>query len=219
MEEKVPELLKDLGMKFPTENSKKKYRYGLYKCSFCNNEFEARTGHIKRGAQKSCGCLKRGNSNSIKHGLRNHRMYSTWNGMMARCYNINTNNYINYGGRGIIVCERWHNIENFIEDMYPSFIEGLTLDRVNVDGNYEPENCRWIDRGTQAQNTRKIKSTNTSGYRGVSWHKGVGKWRVQIFINYKSKHLGHFTNPAEGARAYDQYIIDNNLEHTKNFDY
>ena len=152
------------------------------------------------------------------HGLTTHRLYQTWTGMMARCYNINTNNYINYGGSGIRVCERWHNVANFIEDMFPSFIEGFTLDRINVEGNYEMENCRWTDKSTQTQNTRKIRSTNTSGYRGVSWDKKYNKWKVEISVNNKKKHLGYFTNPADGARAYDQYVIDNNLSHTKNFD-
>ena len=211
-EKKVPKLIRDLGTRFPLETSKRKIRYGLYECPFCGNEFEALTGDIKRGKQKSCGCLTK------THGLRKHRLYSTWNNMMRRCNNIRRKDYKNYGGRGISVCERWHNIENFIEDMYPSFEEGLTLDRINVEGNYEPDNCRWIDRNTQAQNTRKLKSTNTSGYRGISWHKRVGKWIVRIQISNKNKHLGCFTNPEDGARAYDQYIIDNNLAHTKNFE-
>jgi len=218
LEYNKPELIRDLGMRFPTENSKRKYRYGLYKCPFCNNEFEALTAHIKSEKQKSCGCLNRDNSHSIKHGLTKHRLYSIWKGMMARCYNMNTNNYINYGSNGIRVSERWHNVANFIEDMFPSFIEGFTLDRKDVTGNYEIENCRWVDRSTQAQNTRKIRNTNKSGYRGVFWHKGTGKWLVRITVNYKKKHLGYFTSPEEGARAYDQYIIDNNLAHTKNFD-
>ena len=208
----TPVLLEDLGMRYPTENSKKKKHYSLYECPFCSNEFEAHTYYIKSGKQKSCGCLTK------THGLSTHRLYSIWTGMMARCYNMNTNNYINYGSNGIRVSERWHNVANFIEDMFPSFIEGFTLDRKDVTGNYEPNNCRWADRSTQAQNTRKLKSTNTSGYRGVFWHKGTGKWVVRISVNNKSKHLGCFTNPEEGARAYDQYIIDNNLSHTKNFD-
>ena len=158
------------------------------------------------------------NIGTKSHGLSNHRLYNTWNNMMKRCYNMNTDSYVNYGGKGIIVCERWHNVANFIEDMFPSFEEGLTLDRRDASGNYEMANCRWVDRNTQAQNTRKIMITNTSGYRGVCWHKSIGKWIVQIQINSRIKHLGCFTNPEEGARAYDQYIIDNNLSHTKNFD-
>ena len=160
------------------------------------------------------------NIGTKSHGLSNHRLYKTWSGMMERCYKTSkgSKNYSGYRGRGIIVCERWHNVANFIEDMFPSFIEGLSLDRINVEGNYEMENCRWVDKNTQAQNTRKIMITNTSGYRGVCWDKRECKWKVRITVNNKSKHLGYFTNPEEGARAYDQYIIDNNLAHTKNFD-
>ena len=106
---------------------------------------------------------------------------------------------------------------NFVEDMLPSFEKGLTLDRLDVNGNYAPENCRWTDKNTQAQNTRKLRNTNKSGYRGVCWDKSIGKWKVQITINSKIKYLGYFTDPEEGARTFDQYIIDNNLEHTKNF--
>ena len=153
------------------------------------------------------------------HGLRKHRLYSIWNSMMARCYNMNKDEYKNYGGRGITVCERWHNVANFIEDMFPSFIEGFTLDRIDVHGNYEPENCRWVTRNIQSQNTRKLMITNKSGYRGVGWNKSVGKWVARIKINNKNKYLGCFTNLEEGARAYDQYVIDNNLAHTKNFEY
>lgn len=210
-EKKIPNLIRDVGMRFPLETSKQKKRYGLYECPFCGNEFKAITGHIKNGKQKSCGCLTK------PHGLSNHILYHTWNNMMKRCYNLKRPDYISYGGRGITVCERWQNPINFIEDMFPSFEKGLTLDRIDVHGNYEPDNCRWADRNTQAQNTRKLKSTNTSGYRGVCWDKSMGKWVVQITINYKTKHLGYFTNPEEAARAYDQYIIDNNLAHTKNF--
>lgn len=218
-ENKVPKLIRDVGMMFPTENSKKKRRYGLYECPFCGNEFEAQTDNIKSEKQKSCGCSKRENSGPIKHGLSNHPLFGIWSAMISRCGSPKNKAFKYYGGRGITVCERWKNPINFIEDMFPSFEEGLTLDRINVDGNYEPDNCRWVDRNTQAQNTRKIMITNTSGYRGVCWHKKYNKWQVRIAVNNKNKHLGCFTNPEEAARVYDQYVIDNNLSHTKNFEY
>ena len=152
-------------------------------------------------------------------GLRGHRLYKTWAGMYHRCYNEKNPKYKNYGGRGIRVCDRWHTMSNFIDDMYPSFEEGLTLARINIDGNYEPDNCRWATLTTQNRNTRKIMSTNKSGYRGVYWDKNNNKWRTQIRVNGKTIHIGMFIDLIEGAKAYDQYVIDNNLEHTKNFEY
>ena len=133
--------------------------------------------------------------------------------MRARCYNTNRDYYLDYGGRGIKVCDRWLDIRNFIEDMYPSYQEGLTLDRVDVDGNYEPDNCRWATKSTQAQNTRDIMKTNTSGYRGVSWDKRGKRWRVRIRVENKHIHLGYHQTALEGAKAYETYVRLNNLEH------
>ena len=98
----TPILLKDLGMRFPKENSKRKYRYGLYQCQYCGKEFEIQKHSIKRGNTKSCGCLT-----TATHRLRSHRLYQTWFHMKARCYNEKNPNYINYGGRGIQICDRW----------------------------------------------------------------------------------------------------------------
>ena len=104
---------------------------------------------------------------------------------MSRCYNPKSKRYINYGKRGIEVCKEWHNLETFIEWATLTYIDNLTLDRINVDGNYEPNNCRWTNIITQNQNSQKIRSNNKSGYRGVSLHKKARKWRVTININKK----------------------------------
>lgn len=203
-------LLKDLGMLFPTKISSNKARYGLYKC-YCGNEFKAMTNSVKSKKTKSCGCIKN------KHNLTNHRLYKTWAGMINRCNNPKHKAYKNYGARGITVCDRWNNIANFIEDMYPTFQEGLTLDRIDVNGNYEKENCRWATKEVQARNTQLLRRDNKSGFRGVSWSKYHNKWLCYLAINSKTKHIGLFNTSVEAAKAYDQYIIDNNLEHTKNF--
>ena len=152
-----------------------------------------------------------------KHGLRKHRLYNAWNSMMQRCNNPKNPQYKHYGGRGIRVCDEWLDVSNFIEDMHPAFKEGLSLDRINNNGNYEPSNCRWATMTVQGRNTRKIRSNNSTGYRGVSWDKEKNKYRVTIKINNKSINVGSFITDIEAAKAYDQYIVDNNLEHTKNF--
>ena len=212
MEEKEyekPILLKDLGTRFPTENSKERKKYGLFKC-FCGNEFEAQIDNIKNRNTKSCGCLK------IKHKLTNHRLYHIWYNMLQRCYNPKNKQYKDYGGRGITVCERWHLVENFIEDIYPTYEEGLTLDRIDVDGNYEPSNCRWATKSVQNRNTKLIRANNKSGFRGVCWRKVSKKWVTQIKVNNKKVHLGYFNTAVEGAIAYNNYVIENNLEHPLN---
>ena len=209
-------LIEDLGMLYPAETSKKKYRYGLYKC-MCGNEFEAIIKNVKNGNTSSCGCYNK--RTTTKHGLANHMLYKIWNSMLQRCNNPKDKRYNDYAGRGISICSEWLDINNFINDMYPSFKEGLSIDRINNDGNYEPSNCRWVKRTIQSRNTRKLISTNTSGYRGVGWHKSSNAWRAQITINHKNIHLGNFKDVIDAAKAYDQYVIDNNLEHTKNFEY
>ena len=202
-------LIEDLGMMFATENSKTKDRFGLYKC-YCGNEFKARIYAVKSGHTKSCGCRNR-------HHHYKHRLYSVWYDMKNRCHNENNINYKHYGARGIAVCDRWLDIKNFIEDMYSAFKEGLTLDRSDNQLGYSKENCRWTTKVIQSRNTRVLRISNTSGYRGVNFQKSSNRFRARITVNYKEIHLGLFETAIEAARVYDSYVIDNNLEHTKNF--
>jgi len=207
----TPILLEDLGMRYPTEKSKKKVRYGLYQCQYCGAEFEAIQQHIKNRNTKSCGCQAK--TNGKTHGLAQHRLYTTWAGMKNRCYNEKNPDYKDYGARGIQVCERWLDVKNFIEDMYPDYKEGLSLDRIDVDGNYEPDNCRWANFSTQQYNTRDLQKNNTSGYRGVYWHKANSSWIAKIRIDYNVIYLGSHNTTLEAAKAYETYVRLNNLEH------
>ena len=157
-------------------------------------------------------------SQKLRHGLSGHKLYKVWCDMINRTSNINYSKFHNYGGRGITVCDRWMDISNFIEDMYPTYKDGLAVDRVDVNGNYEPSNCRWSTRTTQNRNTRKIYSHNTSGYRGVTFDKSKkqNNWKAQIRINSCTMYLGYFYTAIEAASAYDNYVIENKLEHTIN---
>ena len=211
-------LLEDLGMHYPNETSNKKVRYGIYKC-YCGNEFKTRIQSVKQNKTKSCGCLHKEKALifNTKHGLSSHVLFGTWSGMIQRCTNEIHMYYNDYGGRGITVCDRWLNVANFIEDMLPTFQKGLTLDRKDNDRGYSKDNCRWVENKIQHRNTRKIRSTNTSGYRGVSFYNLCNKWYSRICVDYKNIYLGRFNTAIEAARAYDDYIIKNNLEHTRNF--
>ena len=148
----------------------------------CGKETIANSCSIKGGHTKSCGCLmkevsKRIGINNRKHGAwakdkTNFPEWSSWQKMKSRCYNPNNNRYGHYGKRGIKVCERWLNsFENFVADMGKRPSEKHSLDRIDVNGNYEPNNCRWADDDTQANNKR----TNiVIGYKGVS--KTATQW-------------------------------------------
>jgi|688.fasta_scaffold374269_2 hypothetical protein len=214
---KTPLLIEDLGMMYPTETSKQKKRHGIFKCQ-CGNIFKAQIPQVKSGNTKSCGCynLARVKEVASTHMLSRHRLYHTWSSIMTRCYAESHPSYTRYGARGISVCDKWKDVAGFIEDMYPTFKEGLTIDRIDSNGNYEPCNCRWATKATQSSNTTALRITNTSGYRGIVFSKDRNKWRVRIGVNNKTVYVGQFNTAIEAAIAYDKYVIENNLEHTIN---
>ena len=211
-------LIEDLGMIYATEKSKQMSRFGLYRCE-CGNLKKIRQISVYKNKTLSCGCLHKEAMNSFnyRHGLSNHRLYHVWTNMMSRCYVATNKRYKNYGEKGITVCKEWHNIENFIEDMDDSYQLGLSIDRIDNNKGYSKDNCRWTTRKIQSRNTRVLMSSNKSGYRGVHWHKTSKKWISQITVSSKTIYIGSFHTAINGAVAYDKYIIDNNLEHTKNF--
>jgi hypothetical protein len=212
----TPKLIGETWRKYPTDTSKYKSTYGLFQCQYCGKEFETNIQSVRRGRTKSCGCIV-GNTT---HGLKSNIFYGTWYNMNKRCNNPEDKDYPSYGGRGIKVCDEWLDIAIFIkwaEATHPK-TEGLSLDRIDVEGNYEPNNCRWADRTTQALNKRMMR-TNTSGFVGV--YSGVSKdgWYAKVGSNNKLKHIGYYETLEKAVQARDNYIIEHNLPHKLSTDY
>ena len=160
-------------------------RFALFQCS-CGNKFEAILLQVKNGNTKSCGCLrdekiKQQGFRNITHGQRHHPLYKMWQGMLRRCNNPKDDAYCNYGAREIKVCDRWYNIHNFINDMYPTYKKGLDIDRIDNSGNYEPSNCRWV---TRKENMNNMRRNRVIEYKGES--KSISEWSDYLKIPYKT---------------------------------
>ena len=214
----TPRLIGETYLRKATPNSPQRYRFGIHECQYCGREFEVRVYSVKIGNARSCGCQK--NKQKITHGRSNSRFYKTWNDMIRRCTNPNNKDYKDYGGRGITVCEEWLDVIDFVawcEATHPN-IEGYSLDRIDNDNGYSPENCRWANRLVQNINQR-MKSTNTSGYNGIIWNKKNSNWGAVIGIATKKVYIGSFLTKEEAALARDNYIIENKLPHKLSTEY
>lgn len=120
----------------------------------CGKKKEYRLSHVKAGKIRSCGCLRKDFPNSTIHGKEGTRIYNIWMSMKQRCNNPNNPDYNNYGGRGITINPTWYNFESFYADMRDPPSPQHSLNRIDNNGNYEPNNCKWSTQ-TEQQNNRR----------------------------------------------------------------
>lgn len=175
-----------VGMKFgrltvmDRESPKSKKAKGLWVCKCeCGNVIKVNTSDLKSGNTTSCGCKRKETLRQLrtKHGESNTRLYNVWSDMKKRCYNTKNVDYKNYGGRGITVCDEWMDFQNFYEWAIANGYDETaprgqcTIDRIDVDGCYEPENCRWVDRYIQMNNKRnnRILTYNGESHTLAEW--------------------------------------------------
>jgi hypothetical protein len=163
----------------------------------CGNFRRNRKHTLVNGKSLSCGCLSaaRTKARLITHGSSYTKIYCAWTDMNRRCYNRASNNFHNYGGRGISVCERWRNsFEAFRDDMGPR-PAGMSIERIDNDGNYEPGNCRWATRSEQNRNTRQNRlvtfNNETRCVSGWAEILKISRWAVY----YRHKHGIPLDNP------------------------
>jgi hypothetical protein len=185
---------------------KDKYYNSYWKCRCdCGNELIATAGRLRSGHSKSCGCYSRERAAEVcktrtTHNLSKHPLYGVWSNMIARCENPKNPDFQNwYGSKGVTVCDEWRNDFKVFYDwaMLNGYKKGLTIDRVNGEGNYEPDNCRWVTPKKQANNTSRNKLIEFEGetrtlsewadYLGINYHTLQGRirrsWSVKDAFN------------------------------------
>lgn len=199
----------------------KKYRKMHCRCE-CGNDGNVFLDGLRSGVSKSCGCLmiETTKKNHTKHGMNSlsgkTRIYNVWANMKSRCYQESNTRFNEHGGRGIRVYAEWLEFIPFRDwALSNGYSDDKYMDREQVDGNYEPDNCRFVSIGLSNRNTQLLRKTNRSGYRGVSFVNN--KYTASITYNSKSNYLGRFTDPIEAAEAYDTVARELNDGRPLNF--
>lgn len=162
----------------------------LCKCD-CGKEVVCYQYNLERGTSTSCGCLRSYYAKKTRscHGESTGKFYKKWSSIKTRCYNKNTPCYKNYGGRGIKMCDEWLDFWNFREWAYKNgYSEGLTLERIDVNGNYEPSNCKWIPMEEQAINKRNNSFIEYGGKKQTisQWSKKLGVGKEVLSYRYRA---------------------------------
>lgn len=173
------------------KDENKDKRYYIFRCD-CGNEKSIIASNVKSGLSTSCGCVKL-KGNNTKHGGKGTRLYHIWKSMRERCNNPNTNRHHIYHDRGIRICKEWDDFSVFREwSLKNGYTEELTIDRINGELGYCPENCRWSTYLEQANNTRNVKLLTHNGktQSHSMWERELGLSRGLIYSRIKNGWTG-----------------------------
>ena len=193
----------------------------VWKCDCdCGNITTVSSTDLLQGLTQSCGCIQHDmlinrNKNILsKHHLTNHPLYSRWSGMRKRCFNQNSSDYSNYGARGISVCDEWNNTDNGFQNFYEWAINNgwshnLTLDRIDCNGNYSPQNCRWVTNLQQQRNKRNTIKINYMG-KEMSLRDICDENNISYNIVYQRLRNGMDIGNALNKPSRNKMIGDNN---------
>lgn len=158
----------------------------LCRCE-CGNKITTSGSDIRHGKTKSCGCLNSQSPHRYKHGAAYTRLWRLWKGMRERCEDPRRKAFLHYGARGISLCKEWHHFPTFKEWAHThGYADDLTIERRNVNGNYEPSNCLWIPGAQQSLNTTRIKRTAD----GQPWHEIAKKNGIKPTLMASRIHQG-----------------------------
>jgi len=163
--------------------AKTKFRMVLCKCD-CGNETTVRLTNLRSNHTKSCGCIRSSTTRKTqtKHGMSQTRVYRIWADIKQRCFNPKCKSYESYGARGITICDEWKDFINFYKWSKKSgYDDSLTIERIDVNGNYEPSNCKWIEVSEQNSNTSR-----TLRFQHQGSEKTLKEWSEYLDVNYQT---------------------------------
>lgn len=181
-------------------NNKENKAMWLCECD-CGNTVVVPASQLANGQKYSCGCLYKGKPILYRRTHKN-KLYNQWSGMIYRCTHESASHYERYGERGVSVCKEWiESFESFADwSIANGYSDNLEIDRIDNNGNYSPENCRWVSHMENSRN-RNTRKTSRSGVAGVMFREDIQKWRVSIGVNYKRINIGNFDSFDDAVAA------------------
>lgn len=197
-------IIEDVGQ---VQGKSRTYNKVLVQCGCGSEPFEVSYNGIKSGHTSSCGCYNKEKitETHFKHGKSKTKIYKVWLGIKERTENPNSQQYYDYGGRGIL--NLWKDFGEFLFVMEDSYFDGCEIDRIDVDGHYSPTNCRWTTKSVNNHNKRKQKDCS-SEYIGVCLESNTGRYSAQLVKDGIIVFRKSFITEYEAALAYDNVSED-----------